>query len=253
MLALRDLAKRFKSSRDRLPWWSRYLLGVAVVLLALGVFLKLTSEVFEDPRTTSFDEAVAAWVGAHRAPLLNRAALEVTALGSVTLVTFFGLGAIAVLLAGRDRKGVVHLLASVGGGVLAMQSLKAFFERPRPIAFRLTDASGFSYPSGHTVTAAVFYVTLAIVGARHFREPVYRRTLIGLAVVTTALVALSRVYLGVHYVTDVASGLLVGAGWAVLMASLFAYIEERLAQIRKGRERDTAAEASAPPAQGASG
>jgi undecaprenyl-diphosphatase len=234
---LLDLARRVRASRERLPWWSRYLLGVAVVFLAVGLFLKLTSVVFGQTHF-ALDEAVASWMAAHRVPILNRVALEITALGSVTLVTFFGLGAIAVLLAGADRKGVLHLLTAVGGGVLAMQWLKAFFERPRPGALRLTDASGFSYPSGHTVTAAVFYVTLAIVGSRHFREPVYRRMLLALAGVTTTLVAASRVYIGVHYLTDVTSGLLVGAGWAVLTASGFAYVEERMARMRRPEASD---------------
>lgn len=239
MVDLRAAATWLKASRDRLPWWSRYLLGLATVLLVLGVFLKITRDVFGESKLAEFDVAVTAWVAAHRTPLLNKVAQDVTSLGSVTLVTFFCLGALGVLLVGKDRKGALHLLAAVIGGAVMMQALKTFFERPRPAQYRFTDASGFSYPSGHSVTAAVFYMTLAIVGARHFREPTYRRMLLLLGAITTVLVGGSRIYLGVHYTTDVASGLLVGAGWAVLMASLFAYIEERLAMIRKARGSPT--------------
>jgi undecaprenyl-diphosphatase len=235
-MKISGLRTRLKSSRFRLPWWSRHLVGLAGVLLSVGIFLKLTREVFEDRTLQAFDEAVTAWIAAHRTPLLDHAAVDLTALGSETLVTFFTFGAVAVLLVGRDRRGAVHLLAAVVGGVLLIKGLKSFLARPRPIGHRLVEAPGFSYPSGHAVVAAVLYVTLAIVGARHFREPLYRKTLIVLAVTATILVALSRVYLGVHYATDVASGITIGAGWAVLLASVFAYGEERTARLRDGRD-----------------
>jgi undecaprenyl-diphosphatase len=224
-----------KSSRQRLPWWSRHLLELGVVLLALGLFLKLTRETFENTKLTEIDLAVSAWMADHRTPVLNGVARDVTALGSVTLVTFFSLGGSAVLLVGGDRRGVLHLVGGVAGGALLMQGLKTFLERPRPAGPRVLDASGFSYPSGHSMLAAILYFTLALVGARHFREPVYRRTLVALAAFTTVLVAVSRVYLGVHYATDVTSGITLGAAWSVLMASLFAYAEERLSQLRKLR------------------
>jgi undecaprenyl-diphosphatase len=208
------------------------------VLLTLGVFLKLTREVFENQELVAFDLNVTRWMAEHRTHRLNGVARDVTALGSVTLVTFFTVGGVAVLLVGRDRRGALHLLGAVIGGALLMQGLKGFLERPRPLEHRLIDASGFSYPSGHSLTAAVLYVTLSIVGARHFKEPIYRRTLVTLAVVTTVVVALSRVYLGVHYATDVASGVTLGAGWSVLLASLFAYVEERQTQIRQRRQDD---------------
>jgi undecaprenyl-diphosphatase len=116
-------------------------------------------------------------------------------------------------------------------------ALKALLARPRPLDGRLVDAGGFSYPSGHAVSAAVLYVTLALVGSRHFKGPGYRHMLVALAAVVTLLVAATRVYLGVHYPTDVTSGTALGAGWAVLLAAAFAYADERTTRRRSEREQ----------------
>ena len=239
------LAARLRATRDRMPWWSSHLLGVASVLIILGGFLKLTLEVFADTRVTALDDAIMAWVVAHRTPMLTRTAIDVTALGSVTLVTLFALGALFVLIVVGDKRGTLHLLLALVGSTLMIAVLKGFFGRARPTGHRLVEAGGYSYPSGHAVSAAVLYVTLSLVGSRHFKGPAYRHMLVALAVATTLLVACSRVYLGVHYPTDVTSGTALGAGWAVLLASVFAYDDERATRLRA-----QAQEAAAPPPAG---
>ena len=238
-------ADRLRATRDRMPWWSSNLLGVGSVLVIVGGFLKLTLEVFEDTHVAAIDDAIMSWVVAHRTATLNHAAVDVTALGSLTLVALFALGALFVLVVVGDLRGALHLLLALTGSSLMIAWLKSFLERPRPLGHRLVEAGGYSYPSGHAVSAAVLYVTLALVGSRHFKGPAYRRMLIALAVATTLLVAASRVYLGVHYPTDVASGTALGAGWAVLLASVFAYDDERTS-----RRRAAGKPAAAAPAAG---
>lgn len=230
------LLARVRATRDRMPWWSSHMLAVGVFLVILAAFLRLTLGVFEEPRVTSVDDAIMRWVVAHRTDGLNDAAFDVTALGSVTLVTLFALGALFVLVVAGDLRGALHVVLALLGSTWTLFALKDFLARPRPIADRLVDASGYSYPSGHSMSAAVLYVTLALVGSRHFKGPGYRRMLVALAAAVTLLVAASRVYLGVHYPTDVTSGTALGAGWAVLLASGFAYVDERLAQIKAQRE-----------------
>ena len=238
MIARDAFYARLRATRDRMPWWSSHLLAVGAVLVVLGAFLRLTLGVFEDARVTRLDDAVMSWVTAHRSSWLNRTALEITALGSATLVTLFAVGALLVLLVGGDGRGALHLTLALVGSTVMIDALKGFLARPRPIGERLVEAGGYSYPSGHAVSAAVLYVTLALVGSRHFKGPGYRRMLVGLAAVTTVLVASSRVYLGVHYPTDVASGTALGAGWAVLLAALFAYADERMTRRRAEREQE---------------
>jgi undecaprenyl-diphosphatase len=229
--------ERVRATRDRMPWWSRHLLAVGAVLVVLGAFLRLTLGVFEDARVTSFDQAAMSWVASHRSPALTRTAVELTALGSGTLVVLFTVGALCVLLVARDFRGVLHLALAIAGSAFITDALKSLLARPRPLEGRLVEAGGFSYPSGHAVSAAVLYVTLALVGSRHFRGPDYRHMLVALAAVVTVVVAATRVYLGVHYPTDVASGTALGAGWAVLLAAAFAYADERSTRLRSEREQ----------------
>ena len=94
-----------------------------------------------------------------------------------------------------------------------------------------------SFPSGHAATA---FAAAVAVGMIH---PRLRLPLLALA----TLVAVSRVYLGVHYATDVTSGTALGAGWAVLLASLFAYVDERVVRIKAERERDAVPPPPPPP------
>lgn len=238
---LAPFANRLRATRDRMPWWSSHLLGVGSVLVILGAFLKLTLEVFQDARVTAFDDAVMSWVVSHRTATLNKIAVDITALGSGTLVALFSMTAFFVLIVVRDERGALHLLLAMAGSTLMIAGLKGFLARPRPFGHRLVEAGGYSYPSGHAVSAAVLYVTLALVGSRHFKGPAYRHILITLAVAATVLVAASRVYLGVHYPTDVTSGSALGAGWAVLLASGFAYADERMSRMSAEKEQAAAA------------
>ena len=228
---------RMRATRDRMPWWSSHLGAIGIVLVVLGAFLRLTLGVFEDSRVTTLDDAIMNWVIAHRSDTLTRIAVDVTALGSGTLIALFAMTAFFVLIVVSDDRGALHLLLGLTGSTLMIVGLKGLLARPRPFGHRLVEAGGYSYPSGHAVSAAVLYVTLALVGSRHFKGPAYRRILIVLAVAATLLVAASRVYLGVHFPTDVASGTALGAGWAVLLASAFAYADERMTRMRTERER----------------
>jgi undecaprenyl-diphosphatase len=215
-----------RTTRDRLPWWSRHLFSLGGVFVLLGAFLKLTREVFGSTTLESVDRAILHWTAAQRSPIATQGAIDITSLGSPTLFWIFTACALGVLTAGRDLRGALQLLLAAAGNEILTEALKAFLGRPRPGLSPLVTAHGASYPSGHTMAAATLYVTLALVGARHFKEPTFRRMLLVLAGLATALVALSRVYLGVHHPTDVISGAAVGAGWALLLASAFAYWEE---------------------------
>ncbi|MDB4991168.1 MAG: hypothetical protein JWN04_6346 [Myxococcaceae bacterium] len=103
-------------------------------------------------------------------------------------------------------------------------SVKNLFARARPdVVYRLLDVQGYSFPSGHSSGSSALYLTIALVFAPHVRH-MRNRILLFLGCVLLALaIGLSRVYLGVHYPSDVASGLTFGWGWAFLVAALFAW------------------------------
>ena len=211
----------FSVRAGRLSLW----LGGAA--LALLIFVRITRELIEGD-VSAMDSAILLAMAKMRTPWLTGTAVDMTALGSITLVVLFSAFALLVLLVLRDRMGAIQLLAaSAGAGILTVIT-KDFLERSRPEeAQQLIVVSGFSYPSGHSVSTSALYLTIAIIAGRYVRHA-GARTAIFLAVsVVLLLIGASRIYLGVHYATDVVSGISLGAAWALLLAGLFALAGHR--------------------------
>lgn len=161
---------------------------------------------------------------------------DITALGGVVLRVLFTLAALVALIFLRLRREAVLLLATLLSGLLVELALKVLVGRPRPqIVPHLTEAGGMSFPSGHSFNAALGFIAVALAFATFSARRKVRWTIIGAAMATSLLVAWSRVWLGVHFPTDVIAGWLGGAGWAFLAAALL-YLPAK-----------AAADASTPP------
>lgn len=202
--------------RSRAVW-----LAVVAAILMLAGFGVLADEVIEGD-TQAFDRAVllALRVGGDPThPIgpawLPEAARDVTALGSFTVLTFIVIVvAAALMLAGRARTGW-FLVAAAAGGAIISSVLKTLINRPRPDLTGLTRVFTASFPSGHATSSAVIYLTIGALlaaTATRRREQVFYWAV---AVFLVAAVGLSRIYLGVHYPSDVLAGWLIGAGWAI--------------------------------------
>ncbi len=109
------------------------------------------------------------------------------------------------------------MVVAIGGGELLSTGLKLFFRRPRPdLVPHGMETFTASFPSGHAMLSAIAYLTLAILLARVERSGKVKAFVMGLGVVTTLLVGISRIYLGVHWPSDVLAGWCIGAAWASL-------------------------------------
>ncbi len=140
---------------------------------------------------------------------------DFTALGGVLLRNIIALGAIAALLFLLLRREAVLLAATIASGWIVDSLIKHFVGRPRPtLVSHLTEAGGTSFPSGHSFNSAVVYFGIALAFAAISPRRAVRWTLIASAAVLVLLVAMSRVWLGVHYPSDVVAGALGGAAWA---------------------------------------
>jgi undecaprenyl-diphosphatase len=195
------------------------LLGVALVVGAMAVFGAVAGAVALE-WTQAFDRAVLGWVGGTGSPLVDTVALEVTALGGAMVAGLVGLVSTAFLWITRHRWSVLFLWTAVVGGVLVNQTLKMIIDRPRPEVFpwRVPHAGAASFPSGHSMTAMVAYAALAYLIARLAPPGPVRWLTAGTAAAVIVLVGASRVYLGVHYPTDVIAGFAAGAGWVAFCA-----------------------------------
>ena len=123
-------------------------------------------------------------------------------------------GALAVR---REHLAIGLLLAASAGGVLLNELLKRLFARPRPDpAFHLTDVGSLSFPSGHAMLSAIIYLTLAAFLARLVRSRDLKLYVVAVAFLLSLLVGVTRVYLGVHYASDVLAGWSAGLAWALV-------------------------------------
>lgn len=212
-------------------------ISLGLILLLLGGFIALTTETLErDAEITATDYLILSWIAQFRSSALNGIMVDLTALGSPTIVTLLSVMFFLVFLLLRDRVSALQLAtASIGGGMLS-RLFKHTIARERPdIVPRLVEVSGFSYPSGHALFAAAIYLTLAILAARHFERLGQRAVVFTLAVAVVAMVGLSRIYLGVHYPSDVASGILLGAAWAFILGAAMARASQREPAVHTGR------------------
>lgn len=170
--------------------------------------------------TQAFDDFALAWIGAHQRPSLQKVALELTALGTGSVVLMIALIAALFLALGPHRYRALLLVAATAGGVLLNGVLKLIFDRPRPEVFTWgTHVVSSSFPSGHAMNSVIVYSTVAYLAARLESRVWMRWLTLGVAVVVIVLVCLSRLYLGVHYPSDVAAGALVGLAWAAFCMS----------------------------------
>lgn len=195
-------------------------LGVAGMALSAALLGWVALEVMRGA-ATGFDQAVRVAVHSWAAPALTRAMEAVTQLGSS--LSLVALGAVAILsLAMRGRRRAAALLAICAfGGEAWDEALKLVFRRPRPVPFYGHAPWTYSFPSGHTVASCCFYCALAAILAAGLTSFACKAAVWVAAVAITLAVGLSRIYLGVHYPTDVIGGYLAAIFWLSLVWTVY--------------------------------
>lgn len=205
----------------RMEWLT--LAVIAVAALAFYGFLSLAGEVMEG-ETHRLDERILLMLrepGNTADPIgpgwLEESVRDLTALGGTTILTLVTLAVLVYLLLVGKRLTAFMVFVSVAGGTVLSSALKWGIGRPRPdLVPHGMEVYTASFPSGHSTMSAVVYLTLGALLARtqpRWRVKVF---LLGLAASVTVIVGISRIYLGVHWPTDVLGGWALGAGWACL-------------------------------------
>ncbi|TGQ28076.1 MULTISPECIES: phosphatase PAP2 family protein [unclassified Mesorhizobium] len=150
-------------------------------------------------------------------PWLEGAMRDITSLGSASVLGLITAAAIVYLLLIRRPGPALLMFVAVAGGQMLSSILKFDIDRPRPdLVSHLVDVASLSFPSGHAMLSAVTYLTLGSMAARFLPGRVTRIYVFALAVMTTLLVGISRIYLGVHWPSDVLAGWCAGFAWAML-------------------------------------
>lgn len=195
--------------------------GIIVAVLGTFLFSELAEHVMAGS-TQAFDDAALRWIGTHHSRVLDDAMLEITALGTGTVVIMIVCVAALFLTLTRHKYSALLLLVATVGGMLLDTVLKLRFDRPRPHIFTWgTHVAMSSFPSGHAMSATIVYSTVAYLAARLQKRLWARWLTLFVAAVIILLISISRIYLGVHYPSDVLAGAVVGLSWAAFcMATL---------------------------------
>jgi undecaprenyl-diphosphatase len=190
------------------------LAGAAVAVVFTWGFVQIAGHV-QSGATQAFDDMAMRFIGAHQTPSMQATMVEVTALGTTVLETMIVIIAGTLLSFHRHKHSAVLLAISTLGGVGLNNLLKAGFDRPRPHIFAWgTTVTSSSFPSGHAMSAAVVYGTVAYLVARLQGDHRSRMATLTFAALIILLVCVSRMYLGVHYPSDVLAGVTIGLAWA---------------------------------------
>jgi len=166
---------------------------------------------------------------------LLKAMTEITALGGGTILTLITVLVATYLVAARRPATAAFVVGAIAGGAILSAFLKDVFERPRPeLVVHLVNASSASFPSGHAMNSAVTYLTLGTLLAETEDSQAVRIYLIGTAILLSLVVGFSRIYLGVHWPTDVVAGWCVGSVWALSCSLLADYFQQRRTLEQRG-------------------
>jgi undecaprenyl-diphosphatase len=204
------------------PGWDRFVHVVAAVTFAgaIGGFAKIAHEVAEGDHIDFENRIMHAMresgqpLGPSWVPSFIR---DVTSLGSAAVLVMMTVMILGYLLLSGQRRIALLIAVAIGGGEVVNTVLKNAFDRARPDAtLHLVGVHSTSFPSGHAMAASIFYLTMGVILARTAKRRREKTYFISWAIFLTLLVAFSRVYLGVHYPTDVLAGWAAGTAWALL-------------------------------------
>ncbi|MGQ2967537.1 MAG: phosphatase PAP2 family protein [Allorhizobium sp.] len=207
---------RIASAAERRVW----LTALVAALVAYFLF-ELTGEVLEG-ETRAFDEGVLLMLRDPADPAMPRGPawltkmmVDITALGGVTVLTLLVTLVVVYLALRQKYRTALFVTASILGGWALSSAMKLGIARPRPeVVQHLVEVTDMSFPSGHAMLSAITYLTLGAMLSRLEERASLRYFFPLVAVVLTMIIGLSRIYLGVHYPTDVLGGWAAGMVWA---------------------------------------
>lgn len=196
-------------------------IGLLITAALAWLFADIAESVVAREEIVLADQSVARWVGDHRIDWLTSAMRMITTLGSAAFLIPLTVVIAALLSARRQWQPLVLLVGSYLGAVILFSGLKALIGRARPPGpLAVVVETGYAFPSGHTTAATVFYATLAFLLVREAPRLTHQLAASAGALLLAALVGASRVYLGVHWLSDVVAAFALGGLWVTVVITI---------------------------------
>jgi len=194
---------------------------IIVWLLAVAGFVGWAALVTQG-KLVDFDLSIINWTQGLENDTLTNIAKTITFIGSskgMIIVTL--LAAIILFVFLGHRRELILLIVSVGGVAILNEGLKMIYQRERPTLHRIIEETGFSFPSGHSMASFTLYAMLTYLLWRHIRSGRGRTIVLVVAAAIILMIGMSRIYLGVHYPSDVLGGYLISACWVALCIAVY--------------------------------
>ncbi len=199
-----------------------------IVCICLGLVFITLATTIDTRAIEQFDTTVIHVVQGLETPLLTTILKGFTWIGKGTSVAFIAVIVFLVLFfIYHNRREALLFGITIGGTGLLNLLLKLYFQRERPDIYRIMDANGFSFPSGHAMAAFSLYTIGAYLLWPHMKTMTSRLILVLLATFMILVIAVSRIYLGVHYPSDILGGFVASAFWLTLTILIFNFFDER--------------------------
>lgn len=196
---------------------NKKMLTITFLFLLTAVCFVVLAVLVSNQGVTNFDSSVSSYVQEFESATLTKTAETLSLIGGTTVNFIFSLLiVVALLFLLKNRMNTALFIVGVGGSVVLNKLLKVLFARERPTFHPLIEETGFSFPSGHAMGSMALYGILIAILWNYLPNRMARILLVLICVFMIASIGLSRVYLGVHYPSDVIAGYLVSFSWICL-------------------------------------
>ncbi|WP_301110094.1 phosphatase PAP2 family protein [Sporosarcina sp.] len=207
----------------------RLLLTWGVCLVLTGLFAMVATSIHMQTISV-FDDVIIEAVQGAEVPWLTTVMRTFTTIGSTLTVALIAVAALVILIRTKHRAQALLLVAVLSGTGILNQVLKFIFKRERPDLHRLIDIGGYSFPSGHTMMAFSLYTVLTYIIWRNLRNTWSRTLAVAIAVFMIVIIAVSRIYLGVHFPSDIVGGVYASAVWIIASIAVYQRFQRKKEQ-----------------------
>ncbi|MGZ4160697.1 MAG: phosphatase PAP2 family protein [Neobacillus sp.] len=204
------------------------LFSAFMITLVCIIGFSFISLLISDHRIITFDSSVIASIQGRESPMLTSLMKFFTFIGSAPFVIILSVLLLVFLYKVlHHRLELILFIAAVAGSAVINQVLKSIFHRVRPNLHRLIDVSGYSFPSGHAMNAFTVYVIISFLLWRHIPSKLGRSILLFLSILMILAIGISRIYLGVHYPSDIIGGYFASGFWLAIAIWVFQFYKEK--------------------------
>ncbi len=211
-----SLIKFSLSSKTALILFTEILLGLTLLLFSIFIFADITKDTLIDREVVKFDTEVSQSIYSYRTPVVTEVMKFISLMGADFMIACATVILIILTFKKHKRESLIFSLIFILGAGLNLL-LKEIFQRPRPNIDPLLTLTSYSFPSGHAMNSFIFYAVISYF-TFHFTRSIKVTFLVGVvSAILVSLIGVSRVYLGVHYPSDVIAGFAAGLLWFVLV------------------------------------